>query len=116
MTERSVGDCAVRAVSKVLNTTWEDAYALLCTNGFVMGDMPNSNIVIASVLREHGFKRFNIPNNCPDCFTVEEFSDKFNKGTYLAGTGDHVVAIVNGNYYDSWSSGDRVIAYAWYKE
>lgn len=40
---RSVGDCAVRAVAKALNMTWEEAYALIAVNGFAMGDMPSSN-------------------------------------------------------------------------
>lgn len=40
---RRVGDCAVRAVAKALDTDWETAYTLLVTNGFLMGDMPSSD-------------------------------------------------------------------------
>lgn len=35
---RSVGDCAVRAVSKALGISWEDAYAQMATNGYKMAD------------------------------------------------------------------------------
>lgn len=113
---RKVGDCAVRAVAKALDVDWETAYVKLCTNGLAMGDMPNANNVIASVLRQNGFKRIDIPADCPDCYTVYDFANEHRQGTYVVGTGVHVVCIKNGNYYDSWDSGDEVIAYVWKKE
>lgn len=113
---RKVGDCAVRAISKALDTDWETAYIKLAVNGLAMGDMPNANNVIASVLRQNGFKRLDLPHNCPDCYTVDEFAKEHPKGLYVAGTGIHVVCIKDGDYYDSWDSGDEVIAYVWEKE
>jgi hypothetical protein len=38
---RRVGDCAVRAVAKALDTDWESAYIMLTSNGYAMGDMPS---------------------------------------------------------------------------
>lgn len=35
---RRVDDCAVRAVSKALNMSWEAAYISLAVNGMQMGD------------------------------------------------------------------------------
>jgi len=113
---RKVGDCAVRAISKALDIDWETAYIKLATNGLAMGDMPNANNVIASVLRQNGFKRMDIPADCPDCYTVDDFANEHPHGTYVAGTGIHVVCIKDGDYYDSWDSGDEVIAYVWKKE
>lgn len=110
-----VSDCSVRAVSKALDIDWETAYAKLAMNGYLMGDMPNANSVIGSVLRQNGFKRFNIPDNCPDCYTIKDFCREYNKGTYVVGTGTHVVAIIDGNYYDSWDSGNEIPIYAWQK-
>ena len=111
-----VGDCAVRAISKALNIPWATAYIKLAINGIAMGDMPNANNVIASVLRQNGFTRMDIPTDCPDCYTVYEFAKDHPHGTYVAGTGIHVVCIDSGNYYDSWDSGDETIAYVWTKE
>lgn len=34
--EKSVGDCVVRAITKVLDMTWEDAYVELCLQGYIM--------------------------------------------------------------------------------
>lgn len=42
-TGRSVGDCTVRAISKALGVSWEQAYAMIAANGFAMGDMPTSS-------------------------------------------------------------------------
>lgn len=113
---RIVGDCAIRAISKALDIDWEKAYLKLCTNGFAMGDLPNSNTVIASVLRQNGFKRVDMVNGCPDCMSVKEFAESHPKGVYVLGTGSHVVAVVDGDYYDAWDSGDEIPAYAWRKE
>ena len=110
-----VGDCAVRAISKVLNISWEDAYAKLAVNAFRMGDMPSSNNVIASVLRMNGFYRENLPDFCPDCYTVEDFARNNPVGTYVLGTGEHVIALVDGDWFDSWNSKDEVPQYFWTK-
>ena len=113
-TGRKVGDCAVRAVSKALNIDWENAYALIALNGYQMGDMPSSNSVWGSVLRQNGFYRKSLPDSCPDCFSVKDFCKENPKGTFVLGTGTHVVTAIDGNYYDVWDSGDEIIAYVWY--
>lgn len=109
-------DCAIRAISKALNIDWERAYILLCVNGMAMGVLMNRNEVIFSVLRQHGFKRKNIPDTCPTCFTVEEFCERYPQGTYVVGTGNHVITIIDGDYYDTWDSGNEIVAFAWEKE
>ena len=58
---RKVGDCAVRAISKALDMGWEAAYVALVINGMQMGDMPNSDLVSTATLRQHNFRRMNIP-------------------------------------------------------
>lgn len=108
-----VGDCAVRAVSLALGIPWEDAYKRIADNGLQMGDVISSNNVWGSVLRQNGFRRYNIPNTCPDCYTVRDFCRDHPHGLYVVGTGSHVVTVIDGNYYDSWNSGDEVPAYYW---
>lgn len=101
---RNVGDCAVRAISAALETDWETAYALLAVNAYMMADMPSSNSVIAATLRQHGFYRNIISNECADCYTVGDFADDHPSGVYVLGTGDHVVAVIDGAVWDSWDS------------
>ena len=113
---RRVGDCSVRAVAKALNITWEKAYAMIAANGFQMGDMPSSDGVWGSVLRQNGFSRKALPDTCPECYTAEEFASDHPKGTYVLGFGGHVCTIKDGNIYDTWDSSDEIPQYYWYKE
>lgn len=113
---RRVGDCAVRAVAKALETDWESAYIMIAKNGFQMCDMPSSDAVWGSVLRQNGFSREIIPNTCPDCFSVIDFCKAHPNGRYVLGTGSHAVCIVDGSYYDIWDCGKETVIYAWKKE
>lgn len=112
--DRKVGDCAVRAVSVALGVDWETAYLMMAINGFYMGDLPSSNSVWGSVLRQHGFSRRSLPDSCPDCYTAEDFANDHPKGTYVLGFGTHVATVVNGNIFDSWDSSKEIPQYYWY--
>ena len=113
---RNVGDCAVRALSKALGIDWEAAYATLAMSGFLMADMPSSNAVMAAILRKNGFYRHIIPNSCPDCYTIEDFSNEHPQGVFVVGTGDHVVTVEDGTIYDSWDSRKEIPVYYWSME
>lgn len=113
---RNVGDCAIRAVAKALNTDWETAYAMIVLNGYLMGDMPSSNAVWGAVLRQEGFKRFAIPNKCPDCYTLDDFAKDHPEGVFVVGTGNHVATIKEGLIWDSWDSSKEIPIYYWTKE
>lgn len=115
-TGRNVGDCSIRAISKALNIDWEAAYLLIAINGFNMGDMPSSDSVWGSVLRQNGFYRKAIPNTCPDCYTAEDFANDNLRGTFVLGFGGHVATIVDGNLYDSWDSSKEIPVYVWYRK
>lgn len=115
-TGRNVGDCAVRAVAKALNISWEDAYAKITANGYAMGDMPSSDSVWGSVLRQNGFYREVIPNNCPDCYTAKDFSKDNPYGVFVLGFGGHVATVVDGDLYDSWNSENEIPQYVWYRK
>lgn len=113
---RAVGDCAVRALAKALDSDWETAYAKIAAAGFNMGDMPSSNSVWGAVLRQNGFYRENIPNECPDCYTAEDFSVDHPCGVYVLGFGNHVATVIDGVLYDSWNSSQEVPQYFWYRK
>lgn len=114
--KKLVGDCVIRAVSKVTNQDWKTTYINIALQGFMMHDMPTSNAVWGAYLYSQGFKRAVIPNACPDCYTVKDFCKDNQKGIFLLATGTHVVAVENGDYYDSWDSGDEIPIYYWRRE
>lgn len=115
-TQRNVGDCSVRAVARALGEDWETAYLMLTAAGYQMGDMPSSDSVWGAVLRQNGFYRTAIPNNCPDCYTAEDFCRDHPKGIYVLGFGGHVATAVDGVLFDSWDSSQEIPAYVWYRK
>lgn len=111
-----VGDCAVRAVSKATNQDWETSYAGLYVKGYSMGDLPSANSVWGSYLHDKGFVREIIPNTCPDCYTVRDFCADHPYGMYVLALEGHVVTVVDGDYFDTWDSGEEPVLYYWYRE
>lgn len=115
-TGRSVGDCAIRAVSVALGISWEEAYSLIAAMGYAMGDMPSSDAVWGAVLRQNGFYRQSIPDTCPMCYTASDFASEHPRGVYVLGFGGHVATIRDGVLYDSWNSSNEIPQFYWYKE
>jgi hypothetical protein len=111
-----IGDCVVRAISAALAQPWERTYIDLCIEGFMYADMPNSNSIWASYLRSKGFKRYVIPDTCPDCYTVEQFARDHPSGVYIVATGSHAVCVKNGNILDNWDSSNEIPTYYFTKE
>lgn len=106
-------DCAVRAVSKALDISWEKAYTMLSVNGFLMGNAPVGDEIWGSVLRQHGFSRYVVPTECVDCYTVEDFCIDHPHGVYVVKSDNHVATVVDGVLYDSWKSDKKIPIYYW---
>ena len=111
-----VEDCVIRGLSLFLDQTWNEIYIFLCEKGYELKDLPSSNIVWGSFLEDLGYKRNILPNTCPVCYTVKQFCKDFPLGKYLLGTGDHILVVIDGNYYDTWDSGDLTPIYYWEKD
>ena len=111
-----VGDCVIRGISILTDKSWEYTYIEIITQGYTMYDMPSSNEVWGTYLQGRGYEKKIIPNTCPDCYTIEQFCRDHPKGRYLLATGSHVVAVIDGDYYDTWDSGDEVPVYYFSKE
>ena len=45
-----VGDCTIRAISKLLNQDWNTTYIELCLQGYILKDMPSANNIWGSYL------------------------------------------------------------------
>lgn len=114
-TGKQVGDCVIRGISIITKQTWDNTYIDICLMGYELKDMPSSNFVWESYLSKKGFHRNILPNRCPNCYTVNDFCLDNPKGIYLLTTGSHVIAVVDGNYYDAWDSGSEIPVYYWTK-
>ena len=108
---KSVGDCTIRAISIALNQSWDMTYWEICKQGFIMCDMPSANHVWGEYLETKGFIRSPIREG--EDFTVRDFCRAFPRGTFILACISHVVAVVDGHYYDTWDSGNKVPLYCW---
>lgn len=113
---KRAGDCVIRAVTKVMDIDWDKAYLGIIMQGYSLKDMPSINHVWGQYLKEHGFSRHAIPDTCPECYTIADFASEHKTGKYILATGSHVVAVVDGDYYDTWDSGEEVPMYYFEKE
>ena len=106
-----VGDCVVRAITAVTSTDWRTAHRELCGLARDMADMPSADRVWHEFLRSCGFRRRELLDRCPECYTAEDFCRDHPRGVYVLGPHEHAVAVIDGDYYDSWDSGSTVPTY-----
>ena len=71
------GDCVIRAICKVTGDTWEKAYTELSVEGYELRDWGNANHVWDTYLRKQGFKRYICPNDCPFCYSINDFANEY---------------------------------------
>jgi hypothetical protein len=111
-----VGDCVIRAISRLENLPWEETYMRIAAKGLELYDMPSSNRVWGEYLYSIGYRREIVPNTCPHCYRVKDFCREHPFGKFLLATGSHVIAVVNGDYYDTSDTGNEIPIYYWRKE
>lgn len=107
-------DCTIRAIAKATDKTWIDTFLNICLYAVVMYDMPSANRVWGNYLYDLGFRRHLIDE--PITYTVNDFVNDHPKGKYILALNGHVVAVEDGNYYDTWDSGYETPIYYWRKE
>lgn len=111
-----VGDCVIRALTLACKQTWDKTYLQVASQGYILKDMPSSNTIWGIYLKHKGFKRYIIPDTCPDCYTVSNFCYDHPEGLFVLATGTHVVTVIDGDYYDTWDSGSEIPIYYFKKE
>lgn len=111
------GDCTVRALSKALNCSWLEAFEEMipicrreqATNIF---DVPAKKR--ADLLTMLGFTYTGISTKeGTKRPTVDSFAKEHKTGTYIVNVAHHVVAVVDGKYFDTWDSGQKSL-YGYY--
>ena len=107
------GDCAIRACATLLNQSWEDAYIGISRKGLSMCRIQSDNSVWGAYLHDNGFEKGNMGNTCPTCYTVRDFAYDNPQGVYALGCEGHVVALIDGTYYDTWDCGDEAVFFYW---
>lgn len=101
------GDCVIRALTKVTGKAWEDVFDDLVPIARKLQCMPNGKPCYKAYLESNGFVYHGVSNaKGTKRPTVDRFSKDHTIGTYFARVAHHVIAIIDGVYYDTWDSGE----------
>lgn len=114
--QKRAGDCTIRAIALVTGQTWESTYVAVAFQGFKDGEMPSGNATWGNYLESIGFTFHRLRDTCPSCYTVHDFAIDNPYGTFVLGTGDHAVAVIDGIVYDMWDSRNETPIYFYSKE
>lgn len=71
-----------------------------------MCNLPSANSVWGTYLLNNGFTEKPLIARCKECYTLVDFCREHPNGVYVVGTDDHAVAVINGDHYDSYDSGN----------
>lgn len=106
-----VGDCTVRAICAATGRDWYSVHRQLCELARQMSDMPSADRVWWEMLRQNGFTKRRVLDQCPTCTTVADFARDHPRGMYVLCPQGHVVCLINGDWFDTWDSGETVPIY-----
>lgn len=105
------GDCQIRALSKALDCTWLEAFdkAIAVCREEQVGLIFDCPIPIRTrMLDKLGFDYVGITNKKGSRRpTVREFARTHPSGTYICSVSHHEVAVVDGQYWDTWDCGNK---------
>lgn len=112
------GDCQLRALSKALGISWLEAFDLsipICREVQTYTLFGGSCNVGKDNLAKLGFRYVGISNKRGTSRpTVDEFAKAHPIGSFICKVAHHVVAVVDGKYYDTWNSGYKSL-YGYYE-
>lgn len=113
-----VGDCQIRALAKVLDKTWLEVFDIItpiCREQQVMDIFSCDLNKTKEALRILGLEYTGVSNKKGSKRpTVDSFAKTHKVGRYIVSVAHHVVAVVDGKYYDTWDSGDCCL-YGYYQ-
>lgn len=110
----SSGDCVVRAIAKATGKDWHEVYSKLCQAGALIADLPDAKPTFTRYLKDLGYPMSKQLRKADSTkYTVEEFANKLNTGTYVILLAKHLSVIVEGKIYDTWNCKDKTVGNFW---
>lgn len=113
---RRIDDCAIRALCKALDVSWDEASVMLSAKSLALKTTQNDKATVNAVLHQRGFRRELIPDTCPDCYTAEDFCMDNPVGLFLLCFDHHIAVVEGGHLFDSWDSSREIPIFYWYRE
>ncbi len=111
------GDCVIRALTKVLEMDWLEVFDDIHPISRELQVPFNCKPCYEAYLESKGFKYTGISNKKGSKRpTVQSFTKDHKEGTYLVIVANHVVAVSEGYFWDTWDSGEKSMYGYWEKE
>ena len=99
-----INDSAIRAISKALNKSWDEAYDLLVKTGKKLYNVPTSKQVVEEVLKDNGFEfiTYGKPSKDAKRPSVKQFIENLEPSDdiYVLNLADYFVCSVNKKIFD----------------
>lgn len=109
---RKTGDCTIRAYCAAFGLPWAEAYNIASDIAREEGFILDATQVVKKILIEgfnctpdDSYKR----KKGKDSISVNHFAMTHPYGTYIVHTRGHLVTVKDGEYWDSWDSGEKKI-------
>lgn len=115
--ENKTNDCVVRAIMKATGKTWQEVFDGLCEISRQDFKMPNSKDVFAKYLSSLGFIKMPMPKDLGRRIKLSIFAMTVGKDkTCVVSVVSHLVAVSNGNIYDTWDCSSKCVGNYWVKK
>ena len=111
------GDCVIRALTKVMNKSWMEVFNEMLPICSEFQALHNNKVVYETYLKNNRFTYTGISNKKGTKRpTVESFTKEHKTGMHFVILANHVVAVVDGQYFDTWDCGEKSLYGYWSKE
>ena len=108
------GDCVIRAFTKALDKSWIEVFDELVPVAREVQTMPNNRPAYEKYLQLNGLVYHGVSNKKGTTRpTVEKFAKEHKTGRYVLRIANHLVACVDGVYYDTWDCGYKSMYGYW---
>lgn len=110
------GDCVIRALTKALDMTWVEIFDEMQPLSREMQVPFNCKPCYQPYILSKGFTYCGISNKKGSKRpTVAQFAKNHPQGTYILRLAHHLVAVKNGQYFDTWDCGAKSLYGYWQK-
>jgi hypothetical protein len=111
------GDCVIRALTKALGKDWLEVFDEMQPLSRELQVPFNCKPCYEKYIESNGFTYHGISNaKGTKRPTVDRFAKDHPTGVYILRVAHHIVAVVDGIYYDTWDSGYKSLYGYWVKE
>lgn len=111
---RNIGDCTLRAYCAAFGIDWDKAFDI--ASKIAKDNSSMIQYMFPKIMEDHfgcekdpDYNKNGRKAQTKDRITVNEFAMTHPYGTYVLGVRQHAVTVKNGEYWDSWDSGDKKV-------